>query len=42
MLNFVGHKDYVLSVVVLHNKQWVVSGSNDQGVQFWENRAVQV
>ncbi|KAI5987817.1 hypothetical protein EDD15DRAFT_2464863 [Pisolithus albus] len=35
-MNFVGHTDYVLSVAVSHNGQWVVSGSKDRGVQFWE------
>ncbi|PPQ66497.1 hypothetical protein CVT26_011185 [Gymnopilus dilepis] len=35
-MNFVGHKDYVLSVAVSHDGQWVVSGSKDRGVQFWD------
>lgn len=35
-LNYTGHKDYVLSVAVSHDGQWVVSGSKDRGVQFWE------
>ncbi|PBK61591.1 WD40 repeat-like protein [Armillaria solidipes] len=34
-MNFTGHKDYVLSVAVSHDGQWVVSGSKDRGVQFW-------
>ncbi|KAG8832150.1 general transcription repressor [Serendipita sp. 399] len=34
--NFVGHKDYVLSVAISHDGQWVVSGSKDRGVQFWD------
>lgn len=42
MLNFAGHKDYVLSVAVSHDGQWVVSGSKDRGVQFWEARNAQV
>ena len=41
-LNFVGHKDYVLSVAVSHDGQWIVSGSKDRGVQFWEQRSAQV
>ncbi|KAH8109008.1 chromatin associated protein [Phellopilus nigrolimitatus] len=41
-LNFTGHKDYVLSVAVSHDGQWVVSGSKDRGVQFWEQRTAQV
>ncbi|KAJ7035607.1 chromatin associated protein [Mycena alexandri] len=38
--NFVGHKDYVLSVAVSHDAQWVVSGSKDRGVQFWDSTGV--
>ncbi|KAJ7355665.1 chromatin associated protein [Mycena albidolilacea] len=34
--NFLGHKDYVLSVAVSHDSQWVVSGSKDRGIQFWD------
>ncbi|KAH9848341.1 WD40-repeat-containing domain protein [Lenzites betulinus] len=34
--NFTGHKDYVLSVAVSHDGKWVVSGSKDRGVQFWD------
>ncbi|KAF8875069.1 WD40-repeat-containing domain protein [Infundibulicybe gibba] len=37
-MNFTGHKDYVLSVAVSHDGQWVVSGSKDRGVQFWDSR----
>ena len=29
-------QDYVLSVAVSHDGQWVVSGSKDRGVQFWD------
>ena len=36
LFDFVGHKDYVLSVAISHNGQWVVSGSKDRGVQFWD------
>jgi glucose repression regulatory protein TUP1 len=32
-------KDYVLSVAVSHDGQWVVSGSKDRGVQFWDSRS---
>ncbi|KAJ3970953.1 WD40-repeat-containing domain protein [Lentinula raphanica] len=40
-MNFIGHKDYVLSVAVSHDGRWVVSGSKDRGVQFWDsNKAV--
>jgi glucose repression regulatory protein TUP1 len=38
LMNFTGHKDYVLSVAVSHDGQWVVSGSKDRGVQFWDAR----
>ncbi|KAF7324791.1 Chromatin associated protein [Mycena kentingensis (nom. inval.)] len=34
--DFIGHKDYVLSVAVSHDGQWIVSGSKDRGVQFWD------
>ncbi|KAF7316014.1 Chromatin associated protein [Mycena indigotica] len=34
--DFLGHKDYVLSVAVSHDAQWIVSGSKDRGVQFWD------
>ncbi|KIM91688.1 hypothetical protein PILCRDRAFT_57890 [Piloderma croceum F 1598] len=37
VMNFTGHKDYVLSVAVSHDGQWVVSGSKDRGVQFWDS-----
>ncbi|KZP08187.1 WD40 repeat-like protein [Athelia psychrophila] len=36
--NFTGHKNYVLSVAVSHDGQWVVSGSKDRSVQFWDSR----
>jgi len=41
-MNFMGHKDYVLSVAVSHDGQWVVSGSKDRGVQFWDARSATV
>ncbi|KIL58694.1 hypothetical protein M378DRAFT_63110, partial [Amanita muscaria Koide BX008] len=41
-MNFTGHKDYVLSVAVSHDGQWVVSGSKDHGVQFWDARSAVV
>lgn len=40
-LNFEGHSDYVLSVAVSHDGQWIVSGSKDRGVHFWESRSAQ-
>jgi glucose repression regulatory protein TUP1 len=33
---FVGHKDFVLSVALTPDGQWVMSGSKDRGVQFWD------
>lgn len=40
----VWEQDYVLSVAVSHDGQWVVSGSKDRGVQFWDakNAVVQL
>ena len=32
-------QDYVLSVAVSHDGQWVVSGSKDRGVQFWDAKS---
>ncbi|KAG6889641.1 hypothetical protein C0995_015756 [Termitomyces sp. Mi166 len=34
--DFIGHKDYVLSVSVSHDGCWVISGSKDRSVQFWD------
>ncbi|KAH0826662.1 WD40-repeat-containing domain protein [Lanmaoa asiatica] len=41
-MNFMGHTDYVLSVAVSHDGQWVVSGSKDRGVQFWDSHTATV
>lgn len=41
-MNFLGHKDYVLSVAVSADGEWVVSGSKDRGVQFWDARTATV
>jgi glucose repression regulatory protein TUP1 len=35
-MNFVGHKDYVLTVAVSSDGNWVVSGSKDRCVHFWD------
>jgi glucose repression regulatory protein TUP1 len=35
-------QDYVLSVALSHDGQWVVSGSKDRGVQFWDSRTAMV
>lgn len=33
---FEGHKDFVLSVALTPDGSWVMSGSKDRGVQFWD------
>ncbi|KAJ8611453.1 hypothetical protein MRB53_037972 [Persea americana] len=33
---FEGHKDFVLSVALTPDGAWVMSGSKDRGVQFWD------
>lgn len=38
--NFVGHTDQVFSVTISHDSQWVVSGSKDCGVHFWNTYGV--
>ncbi|KKF92602.1 Transcriptional repressor rco-1 [Ceratocystis platani] len=35
---FEGHRDFVLSVAFTPDGQWVMSGSKDRGVQFWDPR----
>ena len=32
----------MLSVAVSHNGQWVVSGSMDRGVRFWDAKGAEV
>ncbi|KAK3844210.1 MAG: WD40-repeat-containing domain protein [Linnemannia gamsii] len=39
---FNGHKDFVLSVAVSPDGKWVVSGSKDRGVQFWDPNSTAV
>lgn len=39
---FVGHKDFVLSVASTPDSNWILSGSKDRGVQFWDPRTAQV
>ncbi|KAG0056525.1 general transcription repressor [Gryganskiella cystojenkinii] len=39
---FSGHKDFVLSVAISPDGKWVVSGSKDRGVQFWDPTSTQV
>lgn len=38
---FNGHKDFVLSVATTPDGNWIVSGSKDRGVQFWDPRTGQ-
>ena len=40
-LTFNGHKDLVKSMAVSHDGQWVVSGSDDKSVLFWDARNAQ-
>ncbi|KAI8886442.1 WD40 repeat-like protein [Backusella circina FSU 941] len=40
-MTFTGHKDFVLSVGCTPDGRWVVSGSKDRGVQFWDPRTGQ-
>ncbi|KAK4232131.1 WD40-repeat-containing domain protein [Podospora fimiseda] len=35
---FEGHRDFVLSVALTPDNEWVLSGSKDRGVQFWDPR----
>ncbi|CAM1510328.1 Fc.00g006630.m01.CDS01 [Cosmosporella sp. VM-42] len=35
---FEGHRDFVLSVALTPDSNWVLSGSKDRGVQFWDPR----
>ncbi|KAI3337397.1 WD40-repeat-containing domain protein [Xylariaceae sp. AK1471] len=35
---FEGHRDFVLSVALTPDASWVMSGSKDRGVQFWDPR----
>lgn len=38
---FEGHRDFVLSVALTPDNEWVLSGSKDRGVQFWDPRTGQ-
>ncbi|KAI9316074.1 WD40-repeat-containing domain protein [Dichotomocladium elegans] len=40
-MTFIGHKDFVLSVACTPDSKWIVSGSKDRGVQFWDPRTGQ-
>ncbi|KAG2225136.1 hypothetical protein INT45_011819 [Circinella minor] len=40
-MTFTGHKDFVLSVACTPDGRWIVSGSKDRGVQFWDPRTGQ-
>src|SRR5690606_11956753 len=34
-----GHRDYVLSVAFSPDGKWLISGSKDRSVQFWDPRS---
>ena len=40
-MTFDGHKNWVFSAAVSHDGQWVVSGSRDESVLFWDARNAQ-
>ena len=40
-MTFNDHKNWVLSAAVSHDGQWVVSGSRDESVLFWDARNAQ-
>ena len=40
-MTFDGHKSWVQSATISHDGQWVVSGSRDQSVLFWDARNAQ-
>ena len=40
-MTFDGHNRFVSSVAVSHDGQWVVSGSRDESVLFWDARNAQ-
>ncbi|KAI9486748.1 MAG: WD40-repeat-containing domain protein [Benjaminiella poitrasii] len=35
-MTFVGHKDFVLSIACSYDGKWIVSGSKDRTIQFWD------
>lgn len=37
-MDFIGHKDYVLSVSMSSDSRWVVSGSKDRCVHVWDSK----
>jgi glucose repression regulatory protein TUP1 len=41
-MDFAGHKDFVLSVAPSPDGQWLISGSKDRSVHFWDPRSAQV
>ncbi|PFH48950.1 hypothetical protein AMATHDRAFT_41868 [Amanita thiersii Skay4041] len=38
LINFLGHRDYVLCNKVTDNGRWVISGSKDSCIRFWDAR----
>lgn len=40
-MTFYGHKDFVLSIACSHDGKWIVSGSKDRNIQFWDPKTGQ-
>ena len=40
-MTFDGHRDWVQSAAISHDGHWVVSGSDDESVLFWDARNAQ-
>ena len=38
-VTYIGHKDFVLSVTTTNNDEYVLSGSKDRGVLFWDTNS---
>lgn len=38
-VTYIGHKDFVLSVTTTNNDEYVLSGSKDRGVLFWDTKS---
>ncbi|CEG80590.1 Putative Glucose repression regulatory protein TUP1 [Rhizopus microsporus] len=40
-MTFVGHKDFVLSIACTYDGKWIISGSKDRSIQFWDPKTGQ-
>lgn len=38
-VTYIGHKDFVLSVATTQNDEYILSGSKDRGVLFWDKKS---